>query len=90
MAKKETSAESWLPLRTARFPLSLCTLAARHSLSLKELQRTPPPSHMMHVDSGASFTARPLDIESLFAVALCVAYTFAYRCGIAALTAPVV
>ncbi len=45
---------------------------------------------MMHVDLGAPLTARPLDIESLFAVALCVAYTFAFRFGIAALTASVI
>ncbi len=61
----ETSAENWLSLRTAQFPLPLCALAARHSLFLKELQRASLPGHMMHVGPDAALTARPVEIESL-------------------------
>ncbi len=44
----------------------------------------------MHVDLGASFPAKLLYLESLFAIALYVAYTVAFRYGIAALTASVI
>ncbi len=88
-AEAVTSAETLLALRVARFPLSLCAPAARHSLWLKELQRTPPPGHTMR-GPRRSVPCKPIVSREFVASALCVASTFALRCGLAVLTAPVV
>ncbi len=90
-ATNETSAENSLALRTTLFPLSLCALAARHSLIFKGIAENS--AARPHDARGPRRCVHCKTIryrEFVAAVALCVVYTVAFRFGIATLTAPVV
>ena len=81
-----SSTESFLNLAVSLVSLQLQTFRLTAlTLPYEELQRTLTPGHMLHVDLGASFTARLLERERVcfactFLLAPALRFPLRFRC----------